>query len=237
MAMISIVPAKWHSNRVPLKNYREFYKGKSLVDILIEKLKQSTDGLIYLSCENEDAAEIAEKHGIEFHHRSEDLCDNDVPLTTWIRNITAEVRHSASGVLGFAEAFRADILWAQCIDPLFNEFPQLIKKWRDFGRDYDSCPVVYPRRKYLLDHDKRPVGWGFGPWHIKSQLLPYHYEFNFTASILTPESISRVGYHIGAKPLWYGSDAQAIDIDTEEDFEMARIIYAAKMGMSKTTCD
>lgn len=234
MVMIAIVPAKWHSSRVPLKNYREFYDGKSLVDILIEKLQKAgiPNDRIYLSCENEDAEEVSQRHGVEFATRSNDLCDNDVPLVDWIRGVAREVdRELYASVMENTQDL--DILWAQCIDPLFDEFPQLIQKWEQFGRDYDSCPVVYPRRKYLLDQNKIPIGWGFGHWHIKSQLLPYHYEFNFTASILTRESIRNVGYHIGAKPLWYESDAQSIDIDTEEEFELARAIYAAKMNLSK----
>lgn len=238
MAMIAIVPAKWTSTRVPMKNYREFYNGKSLVDLTIEKLLDAglDSSLIFLSCDNEDAYEVAKKHGIRFAPRSEDLCDNDVPLVDWVRGVVEEVdMHLYEYYVNYYRdnLNEADVLWAQCIDPLFNEYDQLILKWLKFGRDYDSCAVVYPRKKYLLDERKNPIGWGFGPWHIKSQLLPYHYEFNFTASILSRESIRNVGYHIGAKPLWYESQAQSIDIDTEEDFEMARLIYAAKMDMSK----
>ena len=39
MRIVAIIPVKEISERVSKKNFRNFYKGKSLLDILIGKLK------------------------------------------------------------------------------------------------------------------------------------------------------------------------------------------------------
>jgi CMP-N-acetylneuraminic acid synthetase len=225
--LIAIVPAKASSTRVPLKNYREFHNGRSLVDLTIYKLLAA--GMdryrIFLSCEDRNIGfPVAIKHGINFSPRSAELCPNDVPMPDYIRGVVRDV-----GKYFVDEHTSADdVLWAQVTDPLFDDYSALLDKWQRFGQDYDSAVVVHPRRKYLLDANHQPLGFGFGPWHVKSQRLPFHYELPFTASILTRRSIERTGYFVGADPLWFESPGPSVDIDTEEDFELARQLYALR---------
>lgn len=226
--LIAIVPAKASSTRVPGKNYRGFHDNKSLVDLTIEKLKDAGVFDIYLSCEDAAAVHVAESHRVRFSLRAGSLCSNDCPIPNYIRGITSQVWEQACGDIGGEAASRCDILWAQVTDPLFSDYSGLIDKWEKFSDGYDSAVVVHPRRKYLLDANHQPLGFGFGPWHVKSQCLPVHYELPFTASILTRRSIERTGYFVGAEPLWYESDGPSIDIDTPEDFELARQIYALR---------
>lgn len=227
MALIAIIPAKASSTRVPQKNYREFHNGRSLVELTILKLYAAGIPLrhIYVSCEDADVVlPVCKRHGVQFVRRAESLCGNDVPIPDFIRGVVRE-----------ADAYREckqrptdDVLWAQVCDPLFNEYAPFIANWQRWGRDFDSSVVVYRRRKYLLDAEHRPIGFGFGSWHVKSQRLPIHYELGFTASILTRQSIERVGYYVGASPLWYEATNPTIDIDTPEDFQFARELYALR---------
>ncbi len=245
MALIAIVPAKANSSRVPYKNYREFYKGKSLVGLTIDKLKAAGVEEIYLSCEEPAWGRAeAEFNDVEFVQRSEDLCSNDCPIVRYIPGVAQEVLWHRKTVESSGSLFQSifveedhDILWAQVIDPLFDDYAGLIDTWYSRSEGYDSAVVVYPRKKYLLDSERSPIGFGFGPWHLKSQRLPYHYELPFTASILSREAITSTGYYVGADPLWYEAEGYSIDIDTEEDFEMARAIYEAKMSQKATSCD
>ena len=50
MKIVAVIPVKEISERVRKKNLRKFYKNKSLLDILIEKLKKCRDiSKIYIS--------------------------------------------------------------------------------------------------------------------------------------------------------------------------------------------
>jgi hypothetical protein len=42
---------------------------------------------------------------------------------------------------------------------------------KNIKNKHDSLVVVYPHRDYYLNGSYNPEGFGFGPWHKKSQLL------------------------------------------------------------------
>jgi CMP-N-acetylneuraminic acid synthetase len=221
--IIAVVPAKAHSSRAPDKNYRPFYESSSLVDLTISKLKRAgfDAGDIYLSCEDPRKREVAMENGVRFLLRDSSLVDNDVPMIDCIRGVCAQVYDLRDDV---------DVAWAQVIDPMFHSYAQCVKRWRRFRDEYDSLAVRYRLRQYMMDSTGHPIGWGFGPWHVKSQLLPLMYLFTFTFSILSPESVRDVGYHVGADPIWYELDGPVIDIDTERDFEIAQAMYSTAVA-------
>lgn len=208
--LTAIIPAKWESTRVPNKNFRPFLGDLSLVDLVIGKLKATGVDRIVLSSESREAEKAVERHGIEFDLRSKRLCHNDTPFLEVFNGVYDDCCYGGE-----------DVLWAQVIDPLFDEYLQMLECWERREPQHDSCVVVYPRKGYLLNERHEPLGFGFGPWHVKSQSLPLHYEFSFTASILTEECVRKIGYHIGARPLWYEAKGRTVDIDTEEDFALA----------------
>jgi len=207
---------------VPDKNWRPFHNQSSLVDLNIEALLGA--GLaaadIHVSCEDAERLErLARCWNVTPLLRDPALCPNDVPLTTWIRTICAQLPGDD------------DLIWSQVCDPLFAEHKTVIDKWpvsRAVG--YDSLCVVYPLKAYLLDEQLHPIGWQWGEWHTPSQDLPTLYTFPFTLSILTRDAIERTGYHVGARPSWYVSRGDSLDIDTPADFETARHTFAEKQN-------
>jgi len=212
-----IIPAKAGSQRVHRKNWRPFHEGESLVDITIGKLiRAGVDReKIHLSCECEETAgPVAKDWKINYLPRDQSLCENSVPLTTWIRSITAQIPGND------------DIAWCQVCDPLFDEHWQCLKKWTHVRDDYDSLVVCYPWRGYLMTGDSQPVGWSFGEHHTPSQQLSRFRTMPFTLSILTREAIAVTGYHVGKAPFWYESNRMHVDIDTEQDFRIAQVLHA-----------
>jgi len=213
-----IIPAKSGSTRVPNKNWRSFYKDKSLVDVTVEKLHGAGFAFrdIYVSSNSVDQlTKISDRYGVNTRVRGEKTCSNDYPLTDWMRGITQKFKDES------------EIAWAQVCDPLFNEYDAALDAWERRGKDHDSLCVIYKTKQYLLDAQHSPVGWQFGEHHRPSQTLPTTYLMPFTFSILTRESLARCPYHIGTNPLWYETDKRGIDIDTEADFELARLIYGS----------
>lgn len=207
-----IIPAKASSTRVPNKNFRAFWRDKSLVDILIEKLLFSGASNIYLSCEDASKEEVANKYNCNFILRDEKLCHNDTPIPEFFSGVIKQVPGDD------------DIAWCQVIDPLFNEYKNAFDQWTR-RENQDSLVVVYPIKKYLLNQNYIPLNFGFGPWHIKSQNLQNFYEMTFTMSILDRSKMNSCPYYVGSNPMWYHASNSHIDIDTEDEFKMAGIIY------------
>jgi N-acylneuraminate cytidylyltransferase len=221
--MRAIIPAKTSSKRVPDKNWRPFHNQSSLVDINIEALLNA--GLdaadIYVSCEDAERLERLNKRwGVTPILCSAELCSNGISFGDWIRWTCAQVPGDD------------DLIWSQVCDPLFDEYHEVLDSWPDAkAHGYDSICVVYPHKAYLLDECFRPIGWQWGEWHTTGQNLPQFYTFPFTLSILTRDAIDRTGYHIGARPSWYVSRGDSIDIDTQADFGLARHLFEEKQNV------
>ena len=210
-----VIPAKTGSERVANKNWRPFVDGKCLVELTIEKLLAAgVDPLnVFVSCEDEATAlPVCERWRVHLILRNPELCGNEVPLTRWIREITAQVPgHS-------------DIGWAQVCDPLFDNYKQALWWWSLLDRmDYDSLVVCRSWRGYLMTEQGQPIGWSFGEHHTPSPQLPLFRTMPFTFSILTRKAIEATGYHVGRRPFWLEVPGMHVDIDTEDDFRLAQM--------------
>lgn len=228
--MKAVIPVKGNSSRIPNKNFKEFHNGQSLFDITASKLvKALPPEDIYMSCEDPEQESLAKKWGINFILRDEYLTDNNTPFYDVFNGVCSQVEGNE------------DIAWCQVIDPLFDSYEDCFDTWNNgeekliggawtrskIQKSHDSLVVVYPFKKYTLNENYEPQGFGFGNWHKKSQILPRKYELTFTLSILTRECINNIGYYVGKTPYWYHADNQHIDIDTEQDFKLAQIMYSS----------
>ncbi|MFD6094878.1 cytidylyltransferase domain-containing protein [Nocardiopsis flavescens] len=217
--MKAIIPAKTGSNRIPNKNFREFHGGRSLVDILVEKLLRCLPPQdIFVSSDDDTKADIASKWGVNFLPRDKYLAQNSTPMNEVVQAVSLQIPGEN------------DIMWCQATEPLFDEYADCLQAWNELDRtQYDSLAVCYPVKKFMLDQQQRPIGFGFGPWHIPSQELPQLYQLNFTLGILSHRWVKECGYHVGSRPYWYASRGHCIDIDDVNDWELAQIVYERKL--------
>ena len=212
--MKAVILGKANSRRIPLKNYKPFYNDMSLTDILIQKLLKHLDASdIFLSCEDESFRSVAEKWGIQFIHR-------DVKYTLLETNTVEVVCGVCKDVPG-----DDDILYCSCMDPLFDDYENMFNVWEEVKGTHDSLNVVYPMKKYFLDFNHSPIGFGFGHWHKYSQFIPPVYQISWANEILSRKCIEEVRYMVGENPFWYDAYNPTVDIDTEEDWELAQLIY------------
>jgi N-acylneuraminate cytidylyltransferase len=221
--MKAVILGKSTERLIPNKNYRPFYGEMSLMDILIEKLinvlpKED----IYLSCEDEKFKSTAEKWDIQFILRDNEYTSYNISNT----ELTANVCKSVPG--------NGDLLWCSCIEPFFNEFPQILECWRNLDkRENDSLNVVYPMKKFMLDRHYNPIGFGFGHWHKYSQTIPPIYQISWATAVMSRECIEKINFQVGRNPYWYDSYAPIIDIDTLDDFHFASLAYKALLDDSR----
>lgn len=209
-----IIPAKRSSTRVPDKNYRLFARGKSLLDILVEKLSRLGDpSEVYLSSEDDSARVVAEMHGVTFLPRSRHLTENSYPFQSVVNEVCKQLPDDD------------DVMWCHATDPFFDEHEKVVQAWESrVAAESDSLVVVYPMKEYFLDEKFNPMGFGFGAWHRSSQELPTYYQLGFTCSIMTRQVATTVGL-VGARPQWYQASNLMIDIDTQAEFDLAARLY------------
>lgn len=215
MSIKAVILGKAGSIRVKEKNYRPFYNNESLVDILIAKLIKVMDkNDIYLSCERLEYKNVAEKWGINFIHRDETYTLISTSNVDVVKNVCKDIPTDG------------DILWVTPVEPLFDEFKEVLDRWNRLDKQkHDSLNVIYPQKRFLLDQNHNPIGFGFGHWHKYSQEIPPIYQLSWSICILSRKCIEEVSYMVGAHPYWYECYSDVVDIDTEDDFELAQIKY------------
>lgn len=217
-----IIPVKSNSERVKNKNFRPFYDELSLTEILIKKLLNIFDGKdIYMSCDDINRKRLCDKYGINFLLRDKELTNNSIPMSTVITEVVKQIPGND------------DIMWCLVTDPLFDDYRGCYNKWKELGDSkYDSLVVVYPSKEYILDSNYTPIGFGFGEKHIPTQYLEPNYMLKNTVFTIKRKAVFECKYYIGKQPYWYNAYNFSIDIDNENEFQIAQIIYK-KLGVNK----
>ena len=78
MKVVAVIPVKSVSERVESKNFRDFFEGDSLFDLLIKKLLNSSEiDEIYISSNQLSVKAKVEKLGCKFIQRDEKYCNNN----------------------------------------------------------------------------------------------------------------------------------------------------------------
>jgi len=223
--MKAVIPAKTNSERIPNKNFRPFFGKLSLFDIKARQLLTCLDADdIYVSTESETMRPVIEGYGFHFLLRDYRLTLNETPIPEFVMGVMADVPGDD------------DIMWTQLQDPGFRDFTGARDKWLEVKEDYDSLVVVRAFRDYIWDEHGHPLNSGFGPWHVRSQQLPKWYLWTFCLQILPRATFKTCRYYLGANPYRYVSDAPTIDIDTADDFAIAREVYGRAYGGENSWC-
>lgn len=214
-----IIPLKTNSTRIINKNLKPFYNELSLFDIKAKQLLTVFNPSdIYVSSENPIVEQYCKQYNFNFHLR-------DISLTT---SHTIE-SNLVKSLVNIIPDKLCDILWCQVTQPLFNEFDKLLHIYNNLDSKYDSICVVKRFSHHLLDSIGNPINFNFGYWHKLTQELPTIYQVAWAAFIMKRELLNNTYYQIGRHPYLYDTSQYLVDIDTEEDFKLAQIIYKSQV--------
>jgi CMP-N-acetylneuraminic acid synthetase len=209
-----IVPVKSNSVRVQNKNFRAFHELWSLYDIKMRQLlKVFEPDQIYVSSESARIAAKAKEYGAHFMMRKIDYTFESTPFSDVVFEL-------------FTQAGEADeYAWVTVTDPMFDQFADVNALWDNVSDGYDSIVVVRELREFVLSADFRPINWNFGSWHQTSQNFGKLFTWSNCYNIIKHDAMIKSRYVFGSKPFHFVTDRPGIDIDTEEDFALARIQY------------
>jgi len=214
-----IIPFKFDSSRCPKKNVREFFDGKSVLDIAIENFVRY-DHDVYLACIDSPETD----HLIKKHNVKHITLNND--SNNWI-TMLIELSATLNKVFGPNEP----ICFWQCVTPLFwlyNNIQDFISFGEEKIKEYESVVPVYEFADYLVDENMQGVNFGPGSWHAVSQNLPKCYYIT-PMGISTPAIYEKYRYTYSPNSTMWVAQGPYIDIDTEEEMKIAQILYREKI--------
>jgi N-acylneuraminate cytidylyltransferase len=216
------LPTRKGSERVKNKNTRPFADVEDgLMGNKISQLVQSRriDEII-VSSNDEDCMRIAQKYHdsrIRICERPEYLCTSQTNLQDLIMYVPTITS--------------ADhILWGHVTTPIIGaeEYDKAIERYfASLEEGYDSLVGVKELRNFLLNHDGKIINNTTNiPWP-RTQDLETLYEINHTMFIASRKVYEEKKNRLGDHPyLYVMNELLSFDIDWEDDFKIAEMIYA-----------
>ena len=218
--IVSIIPVKKKSERVKDKNFKEFFKDKSIFDIKIEQLiKAKLIDKIIISSNNLKLSKYEKLNKkIIFIKRNNKFCNNIISWSDMISHIIDSNRINDNDI----------IVWSHTTSPLFSKFDEAISVYKKMEKKgYDSLIGVQKFNGFLLDNNSRPIKYNWGVWHKYSQFLDKYFLVNGSIFIGRKKTFLKTKYLTGINPFKFlCSDIESIDLDTELDFSFAQHIYS-----------
>ncbi len=211
MKVVTLIPIKMNSRRIPLKNIKSFYDGKPLMCFIQETcLKSRFIDEIYVYCSDESIKDYV-LPGIGFIKRpafldGDDKNANDI-IAEFMKQVDADVYVNTHSTSPFASVETID----SCIEAVIS------------GK-YDSAFCAEQMRTFMW---KEGTPLNFDPNHFpRTQDLPPIYCETCIAYVFRKETFMNYKRRVGVNPfIQVVGRIEAMDIDYPEDFDIANAIY------------
>lgn len=222
MKLIAVIPVKEKSERVKNKNTRNFFKNKSLLDILVFKLlKIKQINKIYISTNNKKLKKIYNNKKIKIISRNKKYCNNIAPWSEVIFNVINSLPVDKN----------TNVMWCHTTTPLFDNYTKAIKIYKKNLKikKFNGLVAVNRLSQFIVTEKLRPLNYTWGPWHPYSQNLDKLFSITGALFMTTKEEMLKNRYVISSKPYFFETtQLESIDIDTIYDMELAKILYKSK---------
>jgi CMP-N-acetylneuraminic acid synthetase len=227
MTVVAVVPVKASSERVKEKNFREFYEGKSLFDLLIGKLRAAEHiDKVYVSSNARELKSYVEDMGCHFILRGDEFCNNIVPWSDVIAHVAASI----------PEADSTTLAWCHTTSPLFEGYDGALSQFKQYEQSgkFDGLVSVAKLSEFVVNEKRQPLNYSWGPWHRYSQYLDKLYTITGALFVAKKRDMVLNRYVISKNPAFFEVPAlQAIDVDTPYDFELAKLLMSHREHLSK----
>lgn len=213
MKIKALIAVRSGSERVANKNLRAF-AGSNLLELKIKQIQKikEFDGIVVNS--NDDRMlEIAQSLGVEVVKRDQEFATSSVSMSDVYKNM--------------AENTNADVIvYTNVTNPLVNSesYANGIKQFKEIRGKFDSLNSAHLVKEFMF-LDNKPINYDLER-QPRSQDLPNIYALNFAFSIITREDMIKYKNVVGRSPYMYElTETEAVDIDTEFDFDIAEFLY------------
>lgn len=205
-----------YSNRCPNKHKLEFYNGKTLVDLKLEQMLDSGCDHVYVSTDDHNAVST---DNVTYLQRPNELCDESV--SSWyqvLSYIYNEIPISNDEIA----------LFTTTMCPLFSRYDEM---YDEYKKTKVAQLAVHPSKHYYMNNDKNGANFSFGQWHGYSQGLKPMYQISTSGVVAPIGELRETGYSFPLQFEYFPmAVSENLDIDTEEEFEMAQVLYQWKVN-------
>ena len=212
-----ILPIKEQSTRVHDKNFRPFHNELSLSEI---KIRQLLDNFI-----KSDIVVIGDgdrSKGLAKIHKVDYLSDKD-----YSHDFLSAIRY------WFTQITDDDCIMTTFVtSPLFNYYEEIIRVWTNcnlYGKGCDSIFSASSFNHFITDESGTPMNFQYGYYHQTSDKLPNWVTMDWSCFIIDGKVAREAKYVVGRTPKIFLQPKPSVDIDIEEDFELAQWYYQKKL--------
>lgn len=219
--MIALLPMKGHSERVPNKNMRNF-AGKPLYHAIVKSLlatKNISKVVIDTDSEVIKADALSSFDRVQIIDRPKEICGDFVSMNEIIKHDILTLKEEQN----FIQTHSTNpLISASTIDKAIEEYLKNISK-------FDSLFSVTRIQSRLYWQDGKAINHNPAEL-LRTQDLPPVFEENSNFYIFSRNSFfSANDKRIGMKPQMFEvNKLEAVDIDYEEDFILAEMLYRNK---------
>jgi CMP-N-acetylneuraminic acid synthetase len=218
--LVALVPMRHTSVRVPEKNFRTI-AGKPLYSYILDTLMRVSE--IERIVVNTDSAVISQ--GLESNYpevqiieRPKRLLGDDVPMNEILLHDVSVVNSKY-------------YLQTHSTNPLMKPetFSAAIDKFLSERREHDALFGVTRRQVRIWDEDVHPINHDPEKLENTQDLAPF-YEENSCLYLFTRQAIQGSKNRLGSRPSMFEvPPLEAIDVDTEADFELVRLLIESEI--------
>ena len=217
---LCVIPARGGSKRIPKKNIKDF-NGKPLIAYSIETAKKS--GLfskIVVSTDSEEIAKISENFGAKILWRPKELADDYAGSTEVFEHAIKELNKNGEFEYACMIYPTAPLLTVEYLKKGLDELNKSdacysfaatsydFPIWRGFEIINNKAKMIFPEFMSTRSQDLKEVYHDAGAFYWKKLSCKKDFHFNDSIPIIMPRYL-------------------VVDIDTEEDFIMAKLLHKA----------
>ena len=213
--IVAIIPIRKNSQRIKNKNFLNFFKGKSLLELKIEQLKKVKNiDEIVVSSDSELAKKISKRYDISFHAREKYFASSSCSGSKFFENL--------------ARCIDGDyLMYCPCTSPIIKQktYNLFLNKFESIKYKYDSLNTVSILKSFIWK-DNKSLNYN----SIKapnSQDLPNNYfSLTFGINIISRKNMIKFKNIVGKKPKFIVlNKLESTDINDKTDFKIAQMLY------------
>ena len=218
--IVAIIPIRKNSQRIKNKNFKKFFKNKSIFEIKIEKLKKIKEiDKIVVSSDSKKAQYISKKYGIHFHNRKKYFASSKCSGSDFFQHLALSIKGDY-------------LMYCQCTSPIIKHvtYKKFLKNFKIYKNKYDSFNTVSRLSTFMWKGNKSLNYNSFNA--PNSQDLPSnYYELTFGINIISRKKMIKFKNIVGKKPKFFILDKlESTDIDESIDFDIAQVLYKKNLN-------
>lgn len=204
--------ARKQSQRCPNKMLRPF-AGTTLTDIVLEKLSK-LGGDVFFAAYEEEFEVKSNFWGRRFVKRDEKSINIDGPIVeilSFLKKVEFEYLLIVNACLPFLKIKTINNFLKDCIN-----------------NSYKPAFSVIPRKNFFIDKEHKPLNFSLSMKTINTKIVDPVYEFAHALYFFNKDYFFRNGRYWDWNEVRFieiSNKIEVIDIDTQEDFEVAQTLY------------